>query len=128
MILPPRIAAFFATLAGRLVLVVLAILAAWWLVSALTGGSRAKIEAKLGKNQVEAATQSGSDAVNTVGAQGANEDAIDALTRRNDDAIRNAEGAGAPVAGGVNDAGLRALCQRAAYRERPQCLQFTPAR
>ncbi|GAA4220304.1 hypothetical protein GCM10022253_24140 [Sphingomonas endophytica] len=48
--------------------------------------------------------------------------AIDATTKENDRAIRSTPGANAPVPVAVNDAGLRALCLRAAYRDHPRCL------
>ena len=92
------------------------------------GQWRAKIEAELLENQVEAATESGADAVNSVAGQGAREDEIDALTRENRDEILEAEGADAPVADDVNAAGLRALCKRAAYSSRPECVQRTAPR
>lgn len=99
-------------------------LAAWWLIAALTGGSRAKTEAKLNRNVAGAALDSGSDAVGTMGEQHAAEVAADALTRENDHDIRNARGADAPVDPAASAAGLRSLCKRAAYRQRPECLQY----
>lgn len=92
-----------------------------WGYSALTRNSKA--EARLSKNQAEAAAQSGSDAANTVGAAGDREAASDALTRDNEKDIRNAEGSDAPVAAPARDAGLDGLCRRAAYRNDPKCLQ-----
>lgn len=83
----------------------------------------AKTEARLANGQAGAASQSGRDAANTVGARSLEDAATDAITRENEDAIRNAEGAGAPVAGAVRDAGLASLCRRAAYRRDPKCLQ-----
>lgn len=111
-------------LIGALVLLVIGA----WLVNALTGGAVAKAIARLSGNQTEAALDSGRDAVNTVGAQGAAEDRVDAITKENEDAIRNAEGADAPVADPARAAGQRSLCKRAAYRGRPECLQHAPAR
>ncbi|MGX7926443.1 hypothetical protein ACWPMX_07705 [Tsuneonella sp. HG094] len=107
---------------------VVVVLGVLWLFGALTNGERAKTEAKLGRNSAEAAIESGGDAVDTVGAQGGAERATDTITMENADAIRNAEGAAAPVARPARDAGLRSLCRRAAYHQRPECLQFTPAR
>lgn len=109
----------------KLALYILAGLAAlaalWWLYSALTANPKA--EARLGRNQAEAAAESGADAVNTVGAAADREAAGDALTRSNETEIRNAEGADAEVAAPVNDAGLDALCRRAAYRDSVRCLE-----
>lgn len=106
--------------------VILALLV-WWLIATLTGGKSAKVEARLGENTTEAAIESGRDAVGTIGAVGASEDAVDDLTRENDNDIRNAEGADAPVAPAARAAGRNSLCKRAAYRERPECLQHSPA-
>lgn len=88
----------------------------------------AKTETKLATGQTGAAIASGADAAQTVGAVGAGEAATDTITRENDRAIRNAPGADAPVSDGVHDAGLRALCKRAAYRGRPECLQQPAAK
>lgn len=84
---------------------------------------RAKTEVELSKGQAGAATASGRDAVATVGNQAATEQETDRITKENEDAIRNADGSGEPVAGGVRDAGLDSLCRRAAYRSDPKCLQ-----
>lgn len=47
---------------------------------------------------------------------------IDATTKENDRAIRSTPGADAPVPAAVNDAGMRALCVRASYRDQPRCI------
>lgn len=107
---------------------VLIIAAAWWLVATLTGGKSAKVERDLNRNQAGAALESGKDAVGAVGSAGERAAAGDQLTQENRNAIQNAPGADAPVDPGVRDAGLRSLCKRAAYRERPECLQHAPAR
>lgn len=93
------------------------------LVNALTGGAVAKALARLSGNQTEAALRSGRDAVASASAQAAAEDRVDAITEENEDAIRNAEGADAPVAAPVGEAGLGALCRRAAYRDHPRCVR-----
>ncbi|PXA90331.1 hypothetical protein DMC47_27635 [Nostoc sp. 3335mG] len=102
-----------------LIVLVLGIL---WLNSCQSART-ARTEAKLNKGQADAAVRSGRDAVDTVGNRAAADTLGDALTRENDDAIRNAEGADAPVADGVRDAGLAGLCRRAAYRGDPRCVQ-----
>jgi hypothetical protein len=99
-----------------------AVAALWWLYSAITANPKA--EARLAKNQAEAAAQSGADAVNTVAGAADREAAGDALTRSNEAEIRNAEGADAEVAAPVNDAGLAALCRRAAHRDSPRCVRL----
>lgn len=95
---------------------------AWWLYGALTANPKA--EARLSRNQAGAAAQSGSDAVNTVGAAGTREAAGEALTRENERTIRDAEGADALVAAPARDAGLHSLCSRRAYRGDARCVQF----
>lgn len=84
--------------------------------------------AKVAKGQAGAAIQSGADAANTIGNRMAADAATDQLTRENEDAIRNAEGAAAPVAAPARDAGLASLCRRAAYRGKPECVQHAAPR
>lgn len=94
--------------------------ALWALYSAVTANPKA--EARLARNQSQAALESGSDAVNTVGKAGDREAAGDAVTRENDVAIRNAPGAADPVSAEARAAGIAALCRRAAYKDDPRCL------
>lgn len=77
--------------------------------------------AKLGESQAEASVESGRDALDTFGNATDREAGIDTITQENDRDIRNAEGADAPVAEPVRNAGLAALCRRAAYRDDPRC-------
>ena len=88
----------------------------------------AKTEANVSKGQAGASMASGSDAVDTVGNVQASEQATDQVTKENEDAIRNAEGADAPVAAPVRDAGLASLCRRTSYRDNPRCLQLVAPR
>lgn len=117
-------------LPGKLVLIaasaLFVLVVALGIRSALIGN--AKVETRLARNQAEAATQSGSDAVETVGRQQSAEVATDTITKENDHAIRSAQGADAPVAPAAAAAGRASLCRRAAYRERPECVQHAPAR
>lgn len=87
-----------------------------------------KTEARLNKGQAGAAIESGKDAANTIGNRMSSDADTDATTRENADAIRNAQGADAPVTPAVNDAALRSLCKRAAYRGDPKCVQFANPR
>lgn len=103
-----------------------ALAALWWLYSAITANPKA--EARLAKEQAEAALESGRDAVETVGEAGEREAASEALTRDNERNIRDAEGADDEVAVPVNDAGLRSLCKRRAYRSDPRCVQYADPR
>ncbi|MEM6494845.1 MAG: hypothetical protein AAF650_10750 [Pseudomonadota bacterium] len=81
-------------------------------------------EAELNANRADAAIESGHDAANTVGNVGARAQASDALTQSNSEEIRNAEGANQDVDPGVARAGRRSLCRRAAYRDKPECVQL----
>ena len=98
-----------------------------WGYNSFVGGKTAKVEAKLGKEQTDAALQSGADAVDTVAGVNASDADTDAITRSNDRDIRTAPGADAPVDPAVAAAGRRSLCKRAANRDKPECLQLAPA-
>jgi hypothetical protein len=78
-------------------------------------------EAKLGKNQTNAAITSGHDAVETIG----NRQAADAEGQRTvqetKDAINRANDAGS-----VTDAGRSGLCRLASHRSSPECLRGAP--
>lgn len=115
---------FPASLTARIILGAVAVLAAgllvWGVYHAIT--ARPKAEAKVATNQTQAAQQNGADAVNTVGAAQDREAAENDLSRENERTIRNAEGANAPVAAPARDAGIAALCRRAAYAHDPRCV------
>jgi hypothetical protein len=113
---------FTLKLAGYVLAGLAAVAALWWLYSAITANPKA--EARLSRNQAEAAAESGADAVNTVGEAGEREAAGDALTRENNQEIRNAPGADAPVSAEAGAAGLAALCRRRAYRDEPRCVRL----
>lgn len=108
---------------GLIIIAALALLG-WWLLATLINGSTAKTEAKLGRNQTEAALQSGADAVGTIGEQIGREAAIDATTRENENAIRSAPGADAPVPAGVDAVARERICRRAAYRDSAACREM----
>jgi hypothetical protein len=88
----------------------------------------AKTEARLATGQAGAALASGQDSANTIGNRMDADAAEDTITRENDDAIRNAHGASAPVDPALRDAGLAGLCRRAAYHNNPKCLQHADPR
>lgn len=111
--------------AGYIVTALAVIGALWWLYSAITANPKA--EARLSRNQAQAASESGSDAVNVVGAAGEREAASDALTRSNEADIRNAPGSADPVSAEARAAGITALCKRAAYRNDPRCAKPSPS-
>lgn len=110
------------------VLTVLVLLSLVFAVRSCQSARTAKTVEKLATGQTDAALKSGTDAVNTIGNRMDADASTDATTRENEDAIRNAEGADAPVAGGVRDAGLAGLCRRAAYRSDPKCMQHADPR
>lgn len=80
-------------------------------------------QARVERSQADAAANSAADAVNTVARSGEAAAASEELSRSNEREIRNAEGADARVGAGVNTAGLRALCKRAAYKNDPRCIK-----
>ena len=83
--------------------------------------------ARLGEEQARAASNSGADAVATVAAAGHREQQSDGITTINDEEIRHAQGANAPIDPAVRDAGLGSLCRRVAYRDSEQCRMRKPA-
>ena len=106
----------------------LLIILGYVLISQLTSGNRAKVEAKLSRNQGTAAVESGRDAVNTVGEQQAAAEQVHEIGKENADAIRKAPGADASVDPASRIAILRSLCRRSVNRERSECVQFAPAK
>lgn len=78
----------------------------------------AKTEARLSRNQTDAAVNSGRDAVETVGERAASEAAGERVVKETEDEIQRAEDAGA-----VTDAGRDGLCRLAGYSKRPECLR-----
>ena len=110
------------------IIVVVAIVVGILFLRSCQAERTAKVGTKLATGQAGASLASGADAVDTTGNVQGNEIAADAITRENDDAIHKADGAGAPVATAVRNAGLASLCRRAAYRGDPKCVQQPPAR
>lgn len=108
-------------------LAVAALFALILLVQSCNATKTAKTKARLSENQTEAAIASGTDAVETLGQQGNREDAVDTITRDNDNAIRKAPGADAPVNSDLDSLARERLCRRTVYRVRPECLQYAPA-
>ncbi len=111
-------------LAGCLLVTALAI---WWIVASLTSGKTAKVEARLSKGQAEAALNSGTDAVETVGQTIQYERQVDIITRETERVIREAPGADTPVNPDLDRIARERLCQRAAYLEHPDCVLDAPA-
>lgn len=76
-----------------------------------------KVEGAMSGARAKAGTDAGRIVDDAHAAQTASED----LTRKNADEIRKAPGADAPIDPRLNDAGRRGLCNRPAYRGRPEC-------
>ena len=81
----------------------------------------AQARARLGEEQAQAASQSGKDAVATVGAAAQREQQSDSMGQHHEHQIRNAAGADASINPAVRDVGLGSLCERAAYRDSERC-------
>lgn len=79
------------------------------------------VESRVERAQGKAAHESAKDAISSLEASQARETASEELTAQNEKEIRNAEGAIVQVGAGVNDAGVRALCLRDAYRNTDRC-------
>lgn len=74
--------------------------------------------------QNSAVVESAKDAIGTQEAAAGREQASEEMTTQNSKEIRSAEGADAKVSTGVNDAGIRSLCRRPAYRNSERCRVF----
>lgn len=112
----------WAALAGGLLIVAIAVFA----VLSWSADRRGLGEARVGQAQSQARTRSAGEATEII-ARGADRDAAtDEITRRNEDAIAHAPGAGQRLDPGLNRAGRLGLCQYAAYRDSPECVQLAP--
>lgn len=122
--------AWLATTAAKIILAlaVIALIAGIFAVRSCQSAQTASTREKLSTGQAGAAIASGQDSVNTIGNRMDADAATDTITRENDDAIRNAKGADAPVDPAVRDAGLASLCRRASYSGNPKCVQHTDPR
>lgn len=83
-------------------------------------------QSRVDEGQKGALANSAADAVATVGNDAERVAESEALTRSNEEEIRNAPGANAPVNPAARDAGLRSLCRRAAYRDSQRCRMLEP--
>lgn len=119
-------------IAGRTIALVVGVLV---LIAAVTFGvtqcdkrRNQAAQSRVDNAQSGAASNSAADAIGTVARSGEREAASEDLTRQNERDIRAADGAGDRVNMGVHSAGLKALCQRAAYRNEPRCAPFRKGR
>lgn len=106
-----------AMIVGVVLLVILVWAAFHFWEKSRSQGAQSRVE----RSQADAASNSAADAIATVEASGARETASESLTRENEANIRAANGASDAVNPAVRDAGLAALCRRAAYRNDPRC-------
>jgi len=83
-------------------------------------------QSRVDEGQKGALANSAADAVAVVGNAADREASSEALTRSNEQEIRNAKGSNAPVDPAARDAGLRSLCRRAAYRDSERCRLLQP--
>lgn len=115
-----------ARIAAMLLLFVLAMLfiAAAVALSRCSSGRQQRAQGRVDAGQAGAFANSTADAIAVQQAAHGREDASEQLSRTNEEEIRNAQGASAPVDPAVRDAGLRSLCRRAAYRDSPRCKLF----
>lgn len=119
----------FERLSARVIAIIVAALLAVFVVWAAfhfweksrSQGAQSRVE----RSQGEAHSNSAADAVNTVAASGEASAASEALTRSNEQQIRAAQGSNAAVAPAARNAGLAALCKRAAYKDDPRCKGVT---
>lgn len=114
---------FLAKYGTRVFLILLAVVLAVTLlaVRSCQSAQTAHTTSTLATGQTGAAVASGADAANTVGNRIDADAATDTLTRDNGVTIRNAQGAEVIIAAPVRDAGLAALCRRAAYKDTQRC-------
>lgn len=82
--------------------------------------AQAKVDAEMGR----ARSQSTSEAMATVERANAFQDQSEALSRENENAIRQAPGADQPLPYDLNRAARERLCHREAYRRLPECAVF----
>jgi hypothetical protein len=118
---------FFSGVAGRLILAAMVLAVLIFGISQCRNVNNARQQSRVSDLQAEAAFNSATDAVGSVGGLHGRDTRTDDLTRENSNAIRSAPGAGAPVDPGLRSAGLDSLCRRPAYSGSEQCLQRSAA-
>lgn len=106
---------------GMAVLALLLILAIGFGVRSCEKRRSEAAQARMERSQAQAQTDSAKDAINAVAASGEAERASEDMTRNNSAEIHAAPGANDRVNSGVDLAGRKALCRRAAYRDDPKC-------
>ncbi len=87
-------------------------------------GNYEEVREKVEDAQSGAAINSARDAINTQAGANEREKQSEEISRENEGEIRNAQGANDAVDPAVRDAGLRAACRRAAYRNTERCRVF----
>lgn len=107
----------WAMLAGAVALLIIAVLTLSYFSERERTG-----KADAGRVIAEGQTAAGRDAVGITAADAKADAATSNINRENENAIRNAPGADAPVDPALAAAGRRGLCRYAAYAGRPECL------
>lgn len=130
--LAPRLGKNGERLAKPVAIAVLALIAAIlialaFMLSRCGHNNRERAQSRVNSGQAGAFANSAADAVEVQQNAAARERASDDLSRTNEEEIRHANGANAPVDPAVRDAGLRSLCKRAAYRDSRGCKLFKSA-
>jgi len=115
-----------ARLMAMIVGVIVLIIAVGLFVKSCDNRKSRAAQARLDAEQAQAASNSAADAIGTVARSGEAAVASEQLTRENEREIRAAAGAEVRVGAGVNAAGRKALCKRAAYKDDPKCKGVTP--
>lgn len=118
-----EVKAFLARRPWRLIAIVALVLAVLGLLQlrSCERSNQQAAQAKVDRGQMEALANSAAEAVNTIGAVGANTLSSAELGRQNEEEIRHAKGSDQRVDPAANAAGLRALCRRASHRDDPAC-------
>ncbi len=110
-------AVFFAICAAAVFAVVI-------IVASIIHGQREAAQNKVDAGMGQARSESAADAMQTVERAHDAQAQSEALSRENEDAIRNAPGANQAVDPRVSDVARRRLCERASLRRTPECLQL----
>jgi flagellar biosynthesis/type III secretory pathway M-ring protein FliF/YscJ len=124
--MPSFLANISLRVVGIIVAVIAAVLIVGFTVKSCDKRRAQAAQSRLERAQGDAQANSAADAVNTISRSGEAQAASEELTRKNEQEIRNAKGAGDAVDPAVRDAGIRSLCRRAAYRDSERCRLLKP--
>jgi type VI protein secretion system component VasK len=111
----PRVTSRIALI---IVLCIALIFGTWFAYGAWQRNRAASLQAKIDKGQIDAGLKSGKEAVNTVGNNADNANAIDKTVKEGTNAIANAP------AGNSNDTALREACKLRSFSGSDRCRQL----